>query len=220
MSDGVKRPYSSVLRDEQAQATRRAVVKAAGRLFAERGYGATTIDAIAEEAGVGRKTVFTSVGGKAQALKLAIDWAIVGDDEPVALLDRAVVRAGMADPDPRHILAGFVHSLREIAGRIAPLIAVAEAAAGIDPEINALREESRTQRLTGIRVLAGVLADRSALKPDMTLDEAADVLWILSDPAIYTRLVIERRWEGDRYEDWLVNTLVTLLLTESQKSAF
>src|ERR1700722_5494283 len=113
MSDGVKRPYNSVLRDEQAQATRRAVVKAAGRLFVERGYGATTIDAIAEEAGVGRKTVFTSIGGKAQALKLAIDWAIVGDDEPVALLDRAVVRAGMADPDPRHILAGFVHSLRE-----------------------------------------------------------------------------------------------------------
>jgi AcrR family transcriptional regulator len=219
MPEGVKRPYHSALRDEQALATRRAVVEAAARLFVARGYGATTIDAIAEEAGVGRKTVFTSVGGKAQALKLAIDWAIVGDDEPVALLDRPLVRAGMAGPDPRRILCDFAHSLREIAARIAPLAAVVEAAAGIDPEINALRQEGRAQRLTGMRILAGVLADRRALRSDMTLDEAADVLWVFNDPALYTRLVLEQSWDEDRYEGWLASTLVALLLAEDQRNA-
>src|SRR4051812_11217164 len=82
MSTPVKRPYSSTLRAAQARATRRAIVDAAARLFIELGYGATTVDAIAEAAGVSRKTVFTSVGGKADALKLAIDWAVTGDDEP------------------------------------------------------------------------------------------------------------------------------------------
>src|SRR5215470_12926937 len=104
MNQPVKKPYSSALRAAQARATRRAIVAAAARLFGERGYGATTVDAIAETAGVSRKTVFTSVGGKAQALKLAIDWAMVGDDEPVPLLDRPHVRAGMAEPDARRML--------------------------------------------------------------------------------------------------------------------
>jgi AcrR family transcriptional regulator len=219
MADAVKRPYNSVLRDEQARATRRVIVEAAARLFVARGYGATTIDAIADEAGVGRKTVFTSVGSKARALKLAIDWAIVGDDEPVALLDRPVVRAGMVEPDPRRILTDFAHSLREIGARFGPLAEVAEAAAGIDPEIKALREEGRAQRLTGMRILAGVLAQRRALRPDMTLDEAADVLWLFNDPTLYNRLVVEQRWDEDRYERWLAGTLITLLLVEDWEPA-
>ena len=68
MAGGVKKSYESPLRAAQAQATRRAIVAAAARLFVERGYGPTSIDAIAEAAGVSRKTVFTSVGGKAAAL--------------------------------------------------------------------------------------------------------------------------------------------------------
>ena len=84
-----KRPYQSALRDEQARTTRRAIVEAGAALFVERGYAGTTVDAIAERAGVSRKTVFTSVGGKVGLLKLAIDWALAGDDEPVALDDAA-----------------------------------------------------------------------------------------------------------------------------------
>ena len=84
-----KRPYRSSLREEQARTTRRAIVEAGTALFVERGFAGTTVDAIAERAGVSRKTVFTSVGGKVGLLKLAIDWALVGDDEPVALDDSA-----------------------------------------------------------------------------------------------------------------------------------
>ena len=94
------RPYHSTLRDEQAQATRRRIVRAGGELYVERGYGPTTIDAIAERAEVSRKTVFTSVGGKAAVLKLAFDWALAGDDEPVAIADRPEVRRMMHEQDP------------------------------------------------------------------------------------------------------------------------
>src|SRR3954453_199790 len=87
----VRRPYHSTLRADQARATRRAVVSAARDLFVELGWSGTTIDAVAAHAGVSRKTVFTSVGGKAALLKLALDWALVGDDEPVPLSARQVI---------------------------------------------------------------------------------------------------------------------------------
>ena len=212
MSEAVKRSYNSARRDEQARATRRAIVGAAARLFVGRGYGATTIDAIAEDAGVSRKTVFTSVGGKSEALKLAIDWAIVGDDEPVALLDRPRIQASMAEPDARRILREFAHDVRLIGARIAPLVAVAVAAAGTDQEITALVEEGRSQRLEGMHRLAQVLADRRALRTDLSVLEVADVLWLFNDPAVYQQLVLQQGWDPDRYENWLADTLIRLIL--------
>src|SRR5215217_7263002 len=109
MSDGVKRGYRSELRTAQALATRRAIVAAASRLFVEVGYGATTIDEVASATGVSRKTVFTAVGGKLELLKLALDWAVAGDDQSAALADRAAVRRWMDHPDPRGVLIGFAN---------------------------------------------------------------------------------------------------------------
>ena len=121
MAEAVKKPYVSRLRDQQARATRRAIVNAAAELFITRGYGSTTVDDIAQAAGVSRKTVFTSVGGKPAALKLAIDWAIVGDDEDVPLLERPHIRAGMTEPDARRVLSDFARSVIKISSRIAPM---------------------------------------------------------------------------------------------------
>lgn len=211
-SSGAKKPYRSELRASQARATRRAIVAAAARLFIERGYGSTTIDAIADAAGVSRKTVFTSVGGKLEALKLAIDWAIVGDDEPVPMLERPHVQAGRAEPDARRILTGYAGTVRQVSERIAPLHAVVQAAAGIDASIRALAEEGRAQRVRGMRALAQIIADRGALKPGLTVPEAADILWLLNDPGVYHRLVVEQRWAPDRYEQWLADAFLNLLI--------
>src|SRR3954452_25023392 len=101
----VRRPYHSTLRADQARATRRAVVSAARDLFVELGWSRTTIDAVAARAGVSRKTVFTAVGGKAALLKLALDWALVGDDEPVALSGRQVISEMEQLTDPRALVA-------------------------------------------------------------------------------------------------------------------
>ena len=215
MTAPVKKPYKSTLRAAQARATRRAIVDAAARLFVQHGYGPTTIDAIAEAAGVSRKTVFTSVGGKAEALKLAIDWAIVGDDEPVPMLERPHVRAQMQERDARLILTSYARHVRQTAARTAPLQEVLRAAAGLDADIRALAEEGRAQRIRGMRVMAQALADRGALKPELTPAEAADVLWLLIDPGIYHRLVIEQHWDPDRYQDWLGDALISLLIPAS-----
>ena len=215
MSQPVKKPYTSALRAAQARATRRTIVDAAARLFIEHGYGATTVDAIAEAAGVSRKTVFTSVGGKTEALKLAIDWAIVGDDEPVPMLERPHVKLMHAEPDARRILTGYARHVREVGARTAPLHEVVRAAAGLDEEVRALAQEGGAQRIRGMRVLAQVLADRGALKPGLTPAEAADVLWLLNDPGVYYRLVIEQHWDPGRYQDWLADSLVSLLIPAS-----
>ena len=212
MAEPVKKSYSSPLRAAQARTTKRAIVAAAARLFIDRGYGSTTIDAIAEAAGVSRKTVFTSVGGKVEALKLAIDTAIVGDDEPIPLLQRAHVQAGMAEPDARRILMAYAADVRQIHARIAPLVAVVQEAAGFEPALRALAEQGKEQRLEGMMVLAQVLADRGALKPGLTLPEVADILTLFNDAAVYQRLVAERHWSEDRYQDWMADALVALLV--------
>jgi len=219
MSQPVKKPYSSELRAAQARATRRAIVAAAARLFTEHGYGATTVDAIAEAAGVSRKTVFASVGGKAQALKLAIDWAIVGDDEPVPLLDRPHVREGHTEPDARRILAGYVRSTGAIQARIARLVAVAEAAAGTDAEVRAMTADGQAQRLRGMMVFAQVLASRGALRPGLTVSEAADILWVFGGPGVYHRFVIEQGWSAQRFEEWLHDALTSLLIDPGYQPA-
>jgi AcrR family transcriptional regulator len=212
MPEAVKKPYSSPLREAQARATRRAIVEAATGLFLERGFGPTTVDAIAEAAGVSRKTVFTSVGGKVEALKLAIDWAIVGDDEPVPLLERPHVRAGLVEPDARRILADYAVDMRRIHSRIAPLAAVVQEASGLEPELRALADRGKEQRLEGMKVLAQVLADRGALKPGLSTSKAADILWLFNDPSVYQRLVVDRQWSQDSYEQWVAGALIGVLI--------
>jgi AcrR family transcriptional regulator len=208
----VKKPYASALRATQAQATRRAIVDAAAALFIESGYGATSVDAIAEAGGVSRKTVFTSVGGKLETLKLALDWAITGDDAPVPVLERPHVQAALHEPDARRILRDFATNIVEVMGRTAALLRVLESAAGIDADLRALNDDLRAQRQLGMSFLAGVLDQRGALRPEVTVDEAADVLWLLNDSAPYHRLVVEQRWSAERYESWLADTLVGLLI--------
>jgi AcrR family transcriptional regulator len=219
MSDSVKRHYASTLRAEQARATRRAIVDAAARLFIAHGYGATTVDAIAEAAGVSRKTVFTSVGGKVEALKLAVDWAIGGDDEPIRMPDRPEIERLRREPDAREVLRGYAALQRTVAQRVAPLVKVAEAAAGTDPALRALADAGSTQRRTGMGDMAGELARRGALADGLTVDEAADVLWLFNDPLTYHRLVLERGWSGKRYEEWLGGALIALLVRPDYTAA-
>ena len=138
MGDSGKRVYVSAVRDDQARRTRRQIVAAAGRLFAEQGFAATTIDAIAAEAAVSRKTVFTSVGGKTALLKLAYDYATAGDDEPVPMIERAELQAIMAEPDPYEQMRMFADFVTGMDERARALCLALRGAAGVDAEAREL----------------------------------------------------------------------------------
>ena len=212
MSDAVKRDYRSELRAAQAQETRRSIVAAAREFFVEHGYGATTIDAVADAAGVSRKTVFTAVGGKLDLLKLALDWAVAGDDQAVALSDRAAIRRLLDEHDPRAVLTGFAGLFVEISTRVGPLYGALEIAAGVDPAARDLAEASQRGRLDDARKVVRRLRDLDALTTHMTYQEAVDLVWLAMDPALFDRLVLARRWTTRRFEEWLADTLCRQLL--------
>ena len=206
------RPYQSALRNEQARATRRRIVGAAAELFTERGYGPTTIDAVAERAGVGRKTVFTSVGGKATMLKLAFDWALAGDDEPVAIADRPEVRQMMEGADAEVLLDSWIAMNADIAQRLAPLHHVLVVASDGDADAAALLSTTDEQRAQGARAVMHRLDALGALRPGLDVDRAAGIADVLIDPMPYRRLVVMRDWPFETYVEHLQRIAAASLL--------
>ncbi|MGE2722556.1 TetR/AcrR family transcriptional regulator [Mycolicibacterium celeriflavum] len=212
MTGSVKRRYSSQLRAAQASETRRRIVATAERLFVEEGYAATTIDAVAAAAGVSRKTVFTSVGGKVDLLRIAMEWAVAGDDAPVALVDRREVRELLAENDAATLLRRWAAVITAIDARTAGLFTALEVAAGTDAEAGELAGGFEQQRLDGARRIVGRLAALKALNRALKRAEATDVAWLSTDPVLYDRLVRRRGWSSRRFETWLAESLCRQLL--------
>jgi AcrR family transcriptional regulator len=202
MTDRSRR-YRSTVRDEQSRATRRRIVDAGGELFVAHGYVPTTIDAIAERAGVSRRTVFTSVGSKAVVLKLAFDWTLAGDDEPVAIADRPEAQRMMAGEDPAELLAAWMAMNAAINRRVAALHHVLVVAADADTDAAALLAATDDQRIDGAQRVAERLAELGGLKPGLEPNRAADIADVLIDPTLYRRLVELRGWNFDAYVEHL-----------------
>jgi AcrR family transcriptional regulator len=212
-SDGVKRSYDSRLRDARAEATRLAIVAAAGRLFAERGYAATSIEEIAAAAGVGRATVFTSVGGKPELLKEAYRLAVRGPANAATPLgQQARSRRISAEADAHKLLAGYAGVMVEVGRRLAPLYEAVRAAAHADPEARELWQLITEERRTAATGIVRRLAERNALLHTLDRQHASDILWVLNDPALYQLLVTQRRWTQRRFRSWLTHSMQTQLL--------
>jgi AcrR family transcriptional regulator len=211
--------YSSPARDQQARATRRAIVAAAGELFVRHGYATTTIDAVAAGAGVGRKTVFSSVGGKGALLKLVWDWALAGDDEPVPMAERPAVRAMLAERDPQRLVRMWVEMQLEVAARAAPVGAVVLAAADVDADAHELSATIRRESLTGATAFVTHLADTGGLRDDVGIDKGAGICWAVVNSLLWHLLVSVRGWPAPEYGDWLVEMLSATLLERRDRAA-
>ena len=191
---------------------RAAVIDAARRLFVERGYGTTTIEAISDLADVPPATVYRLFSSKVGILKAVLDVSIVGDHEDVPMAERAPVRDLADHPRPREQVMGFVELAAQVNGRVAPLYRILVSAAGSDPDAAALLDELTRQRQQGQRMIARSLARAGALRPDLRERDAADVIHALLSPELYRLLVVDRAWKTDRYERWLTETLQDQLL--------
>lgn len=211
MAEPARRGYRSQVRASGARATRRSIVTAAGELFVVRGYAATTIDAVAERAGVSRRTV-TSVGGKATLLKLAWDWSLVGDDEPVSMAERPAVQAMLAESDPRRLVRMWVQMVADVRSRAAPIGRVLFSAADVDDEAADLLATVRRESLVGATAFVDHLASAGGLRPGLAPSRGADVCWALVNSVLYDRLVLDRGWTRDDYEDWLFAVVSATLL--------
>src|SRR3954453_2872745 len=156
MSDLVKGNTGSGAggRGMQARATRRRIVDAGAALFIAHGYAATTLEQIAGRAGVAVQTVYFHFGNKRTVLKQAVDIAAVGDDEPVALLERPWLEQARAESDPERVIALWVRTSREVLTRIAPIMRVVRDAAGADQDMATQWRANEQQRTAAFGVLA------------------------------------------------------------------
>jgi TetR/AcrR family transcriptional regulator, regulator of autoinduction and epiphytic fitness len=208
----VKRRYESAYRQEQAQQTRRAILNAAATLFVEPGYAATPLTAIAAAAGVAIQTVYKTFGSKQALLSALVDVTVAGDDEPVALADRQFVAEIRAETDARTKLRRYARHLAETHARQAQVILALAAAATADPDAAAIWRKNLDDRRNGMAGFAADLASTGELRPDHTVETAADVLWLAMDVRNYDWLVRQRGWSPERFQHWYVDTVAATLL--------
>jgi AcrR family transcriptional regulator len=208
-----QRPSEGAARQARTRRTRAAVVDAARTLFLERGYAATTIEAISGLSDTPQATVYRLFSSKLGILKAVLDVSVVGDDHAVAMLDRPQVRALVSDEDPKQQLAGFAALLRDVMARAAPMHRILADAARSDEDAASLLAQLGRQRQEGQRRIARSLARSNALRPGLRERDAADVIYALASPEVYGLLVFDRGWSAERYEKWVNAILIDQLLS-------
>jgi AcrR family transcriptional regulator len=191
---------------------RRAVVDAARTLFVDRGYGATTIEAVSERSDVPPATVYRLFSSKLGILKSILDVSIAGDDRALPVLDRPEVAGLFAEADPETLLAGFARLSVAINQRSGQIYQIMASAASSEPEAANLLGQYTQQRQQGQGQIARVLARAGALRADLRERDAADIIHVLMSPEVYRLFVTDRGWSPARYERWLRNALVQQLL--------
>jgi TetR/AcrR family transcriptional regulator, regulator of autoinduction and epiphytic fitness len=195
-----KRPYRSPHREAQARATRGQILDSARALFTSRGYGGTTIEAIAADARVSPQTVYAAFKNK-RGLMAALHDRMVLDADPPPL------RPVSADEDPRIRLRESIAFTTRYYSRGADLIELARTASSIEPDLGATWREGEARRLRRYSELAAAWERAGVLAAGLTATAARDIAWSMGGPDVFRLFVVERRWSLARYQDWLGDTL-------------
>ncbi len=193
-------------RAARARETRQRVVDAALRLFAAHGFAPTTMSAIAREAGVAVQTLYLAFGSKANILAAALDVAIVGDDEPVPLIERPWVQAMRAEPDGRRAVALMCREVTQLFRRVAPLHVAIRAATG-DADVASLLERDQRSRFATQRAFVTILAAKPGFNQALGEERAADLVYGLLSEAVYLLFCADRGWTVEAWTDWVAATL-------------
>jgi AcrR family transcriptional regulator len=206
------RSYNATNRRAAAEETRHSVIEAARECFLKLGYRRTTMAVIAGRAGVAIDTIYATCGKKPEILRELIERAISGQDAAIPALQRAYVQEIQAIPDAGGKLRRYARAIREIQPRLAPLMHVLHDAGSATPELESLWQEIADRRAANMRILAAELVATGQIRQELSIDEVADTIWVMNGPEFYTMLVDERGWSFDRFESWLADTWIRLLL--------
>jgi AcrR family transcriptional regulator len=206
--DRVKRPDK---RAERSRHTREKVVEAARELFVAQGYGATSLQEVADRAGVAVQTIYFVFRNKRTLFKDVVDTSIAGDSEPVATMDREWFRAACAEPTAAGQLRAHIRGTREILGRVAPIMPLIATASATDPEIAAQWPDGPDPRYTVQYAAAEALVGKPDARPGLSAGTAADLLFGLLSPQLYLIFVRDRDWSPDTWEEWARTVLTSQL---------
>ena len=202
-----KRAYDVSLRRASAEERRRRILQTARNLFGHYGYGATSIERIAGEAGVAVPTVYAIYRSKRALLFALLDQAD-GRADVAGLLRDLNSAAG----NPRKQLRQLVSFTCRFYGQAGDIIDIARGAGSTNEDLLALWQEGEDRRLRGQKPLADAWDRSGALRKNINAKEALDILWAMTGADHYRLFVVDRKWSAARYEVWLENTLDRLLL--------
>jgi len=207
-----RRGYDSPRRREQAAETRRKILGAAERLFCEHGYAATSMPAIAAQAGVALKTVYLAFGTKAGLLHALGDVRLSGDDQPIPVTDRPWYRQLLHGDDPQLLVRTAARQSRVTKERSGDVLRIIRQAAVTEPALAELWDRIETEFRAVLAGIAERLDALGSLAPGVDATSATDLLWTLNHPDTWYLLVRQCGWTADRYEQWVGETLSAQLL--------
>ncbi|TDW23580.1 TetR/AcrR family transcriptional regulator [Kribbella kalugense] len=189
-------------RQVQAEETRSRIARAARRLFAAQGYGATSIDAIAKEAGVATRTVYSAFGTKREILSLICDQWLT----EAGAIERADQVFAIEDPIER--LQGAAGWLTNLYSAGFDVVLIFEAATDESPETKALLRAKLAGRNQVMDAMIASLGDVLRLP----LKQAQAIYRALAAPGVYQELVDESGWTPEEFEGFVADSLLRQLL--------
>jgi AcrR family transcriptional regulator len=202
-----RRAYSGGLRREQAEQTRQRILTAARALLTNGTYSSVTMEDIAREAGVAPQTLYAVFGNKLRLAEAVVDAGWPHIPPLIAQMEEA---AGLRDPEEWIRTMARLHRL--VFEPCADLIRFTGISG--DPTLIARYDRIQQGRYERIRALAPILERSARRRPDLSAEEAVAVAWTMLGPDHYGQLVFDRGWTPDRYEEWVGQALVDLILTQ------
>lgn len=207
-----RKPYFSARRQEMAATTKRRLTESARRLFGHKGYAATTIAEIADDAGLAVQTFYAVFGSKRAVLSSLIDEMELNAELPQLLHQLR------STTDSHEQLAAIVDFNLRLFGRGAGVLDIVRTAVTAEPDLaDAHREGEARRRRDQKRIVHG-WARHHALRDGLRESEAGDVLWAMTSPEVYRLFVIENGWAQQQFGDWLLLLLTKLLLRQPARS--
>lgn len=206
------RKYSSSVRDEQAARTRGRILDAAAELFLDQGYARTTVQGVADRAGVSRDTVHAVFGSKQQLLTALIDARLVPDGSVANVTERADAQAVKDEPDQRRQIELYAEFITGISPRLRPVFEVLRTASAVEPEMASVFREMDGYRLKNMHTYAKWIAARGPLR--VSTKRAGEIMWSLSSPDVARMLCDDLGWSRREHARWLADTLTRTLLPD------
>jgi AcrR family transcriptional regulator len=211
MAAPVKRRYDGSRRRAAAEQRRLAILAAARGLFTEGGYAATSVQAVADRAGVSLDTVYATVGRKPQLLLAVHDMALAEGPAPVPAGQRDYVLAVQEAPDAETKLRTYAAAMGRVLPRTVPIMRALREAGATDPDCAAQHDVISERRAANMRLLVADLRETGELRADLSDDDVADLIWSLNSPEWFG-LWEKRGRTAEQYAEILAEVLVRTLL--------
>ncbi|TDT78689.1 TetR family transcriptional regulator [Arthrobacter sp. AG258] len=205
------RGYDARRRQEAAEESRKRVLAESRALFLAKGYGRTTIAAIAHAAGVSKESVYKGFGGKPGLVRAIYEQSLLGSGGPPA--EERSDRAKATAVDARELLEQFGRFISEVSPLGSPVyLLIRDAASSGDQDMAALLRHVDDERYQRMLHNAHQVLGRGFLRPGLTAEEVADVFFMSTSAELYETLVLKRGWSAERFGTFMARTLAANLL--------